>query len=541
MAEEQKKDTPYAESTLFQNLEVINNLHYLDSQFGIDFHPFPNVGLTAKRLGLSRGRTGNLPAAAAIKLVADAAKWLYEYAPQVLKFYSELARIIEENSRSTETPLRLRLSSYVKELGERTSDPAEFPFKIDFLDFGHRSINGRHSLRNALLCAMSACFVIIATMNARRRDEILHPKYGLRSNDLQLVDETLGLYEVNFYVEKSYRKRVPFYVNKITVDAIQMLESFNSVLGILPRSDFDENHSGSSQRHLFSYKRMSLTRGFAPGTNYFKFLYRGHETDAALFFQLALGAGATQVVTPHMFRRFYALIFFYQYENPDLQALALQLGHLSLSSTLIYITDPSSRKDFELITNTIGSSDDERKLIWKEHVREVDEQIQETGTEKHIADVFAILSGGIYAGGYSKYIRRIQNRLAKIVSFDVNTMEGATAVVAALKQRGNFPKPMRHGQCMAGSVIEKRAAHCSDPLNGKLRRENATPLTCSTCIFHLTSPAYLTNLEADERELQKALQLQPRNSVKWLATENEIGNLRQALKFFKKRMFNSSG
>ncbi|MQR01116.1 site-specific integrase [Glaciimonas soli] len=524
--------------TITDKLTIINLLYDIGPENGLSFPPFEKPEATGNKFGRPKSRTANIPVDIAAKIISTAYLWVSEYGSIVAELLEEVSEEVIAGRTLTRKWLGRRLKVFFDRSSKRKEACAVLPFPIELLDFGRLDTKGKNSLREAVLCTMTSCFVVIATMNARRKDEILHRKFGLRVGDLRMLSEDHSLFEVDFYIEKTYRRRVPFYVNQLTADAIKLLErierAFHRIDISVPADDIVR--TGIADRSLFSYRRFSLMKGVGKTRKWYDFQAYAHESDASKFLELALAGSKKIGISAHMFRRMYALVFYYQYENADLLALMYQLGHRNLESTLIYVTDPDSRPELEKISAVMDISTTEMQRARRQHLAIVEEELAEVGFEKHAEDVFNILSGKIYAGGYAKYVRRISTRFSQSVRIDVRSED---AILAAVKQRGHFPRPMQHGQCMAGRTLAIQSARCITKEKDRLQRELAGVEMCSNCIFHLTSPAYLKSMDLDLERQKEEVDLITPDSLIFEQRKREVENLERAINLLKIRFVNT--
>lgn len=539
---ETSTDSKYALSTIRDILGVINYLFDIGPEYGLSFLPFPKPERLASKLGRAESRTENMPTDVAAQLLKQSVLWVHKYGPVIVELLEDISIEVARCKGLTRKWTGRRLKTYFDELEKRKAAANVLPFSIDLLDFGRLDKKGKYTLREAILCVMSACFIVIAGMNARRKDEIVHKKFGLRRGDLRVVSQELDLYEMDFYVEKTYKKRMPFYVNKTTAEAVKLLErieeAFHSIDIAIPADDVNRN--SLDERTLFSYRRFSVMKGVGKERKWYDFTLYSHDSDALKFVDLALPLNKGIRLHAHMFRRMYALIFYYQYENADLQALSHQLGHWSLESTLIYITDPSSRTELEVINSVMDITSTEIQKARIEHFQNIQEDLLVVGYEKLAQDVYDILTGGQYAGGYAKYIRRIHYHLSQVIRFDISAADGGDAVVKVVKKRGHFPRPMKHGLCMVGNSLSTKSAHCASKDTGEIQKEQAGVITCSNCMFHLTSIAYLSNIEEDLGKLISEAALMKEGSVMHENVLKEIAGLQKATNQLRQRLIQKS-
>jgi hypothetical protein len=214
-----------------------------------------------------------------------------------------------------------------------------------------------------------------------------------------------------------------------------------------------------------------------------------------------------------MFRRAYALIFYYQYEHKTLQALSDQLGHFNIQQTLTYITDPPSRADMDSIHSQMELTLERRLTVARTKVDRLHIEMQQVAEEKHVEDVSSILAGNPSGGGYPKYAKRVDLLISKTAQYDHDDLSGrAKATAAELRKRGHLPEPMRHGICMAGGTTSIHLGRCKSPDQKTLRKELADAPLCGSCPFHYYNEGYLRNLRGD-LEILRAQSSDPRFTV----------------------------
>lgn len=486
-------------SQLRQTLSVINLLFDLPMSCGLSFVPYPYPAALAKKLTEPAGTTKNLGAIEAGSIVAEAYKWLYKHSDNILGLIREMCEEVKAAHTVGRKTLGYLLQDTLKDSTYRLELEREINIKITGVDVGQR---GSLSVRDLLMILMSACFVLIAAMNARRRDEINHRKYGLYIGFAAVVDEEMEIYTGNFYIEKTLKDYEKFYINKstwkaaLTLEAIQMeFDKVNVHLGRASFADMPER-----ERSLFGYHRFSRFTGMNVTRNWYTFeAFR--QGAARKFAEFALGEGQQLNIYPHMFRRMYALVFMYQHEIPSLQALSQQLAHDSLASTQIYVNDRISQNEAERIINKIDSNERDRSRRFARHLLEIQKEVDIVRDEKLIEIMLSILNGEPTSGGYPNFIKRFYRRIMSNVDFSqLTTLAKAEHLVKMVKQRGQFPAMYRHGICVVGTPTHATSAHCKD-VNNAPAQENATPSTCNKCPFHYHNEAYLRNLETDLAEM----------------------------------------
>jgi integrase len=533
--DEKNDDARWSASTLSETLSSINFLYDIESSLGLAFPPYGNRYKIANKIGVAASRTNNIDAGSATILLKTAVSWVSIYGPTVVELIEEVAQEVVECRNLTRKYMGRRLKNFFKNLPKRAAAQNNLPFPIEYLDFGRATEERSNSLRTAVLCLLTACYVIIAAMNGRRKDEISHKKFGLRKGDLRVIDEDMDLFQIDFYVEKTYRSRIPFYVNRLTADAVRLLERLDDSYHKIDQALSKSVETGA--RPLFSYRRFSQMRGVGNEKKWYSFSTSsaGNENDATSFLRQAFGDTAYPAVSSHMFRRMYALIFYYQYENADLQALMYQLGHFDLQSTMIYITDPASRSEFAQISNVMDIRSSEIQKARRSHIVGLERELLAVGSEKFSEDVFAILTGERLGGGYQRFVRRVHAKLSSTLKIDLDRDTGISTV-SVLKQRGHFPRPMRHGKCMAGSSLSVKSAHCVSNNKNELDRGLANASTCANCMFHLTSASYTSNIENDLLDLKKEIDSIQPGTIKYGLKEREHRNVSKALEILRIRL-----
>jgi len=521
-------------SLLRQTLEAINLMLDLPSGFGVTYVPYPEPVRLAKRLGRPQTRTRNLGAIEAGLLIGEAFKWLYIYGPTIRELIAGICEQVALSFTAGREVLGYNLEEWLNNSPARRQLEEQLGMEIDGIDRGSVSAL---SVRKVFLSLLSACFVLIATMNARRRDEITHRKFGIHRGFTEVEDELLGLYKGRFYIEKTYQDYLEFYVNKTTRDAALLLESIQNIFDDLNRHLGRPllGDSPAREQSLFGYHRFSRIEGVNPTRCWYQFesCRNGPTSD---FLKRALGSQYLLGAHPHMFRRLYALVHMYQHEIPSLQALGQQLGHDSLSTTQVYVTDHAMREDVERIAAKIDRTGRMRSRMFAFHIAGIQKELNIIRDEKLIETVLSIISGQPASGGYPSYIRRFYRMASGHIDFSKLDLERQSQVLsAAVKKRGHVPNPMRHGQCMVGTQMPAPTARCYGP-DGQTRPHNASPHTCAKCPFHYLNNAYLRNLEIDLDELDTTSADPSVTEFQRERARIDAGNLRIAILHHRERL-----
>ncbi|MHB9840921.1 hypothetical protein Q8F57_039570 [Paraburkholderia terrae] len=534
-----KKLSPrYSVSQLRSWFVTANLLFDARVPFGMTAQPFPKPYALAKSLGRPAGRTENLTVESAGRIFRTAMIWLYEIAPLILALIDEMAGAGEAASGKTMAEISAHIHDCFIKSESRKKLNRALKYQIKHLDANQdQRVSGTsYTLRGTIRNVLASCFILIAFMNARRKCEVSHKTVGLMTGCMVAVSEPLGIYQVMFYIAKTFRKRIPFYVNQTTVDAVKVLEELQRLYGRFDSLRVAGISSQSSARNvsLFSYRRFSS--GYGQGVRMVRFDFTDYDRQAGALsiVQEAFGKDGRWSKS-HVFRRMYAIVFYYRYENGDIIALMLQFGSIDLDSIRAYISDPLSRHDMESIYSSTATEVEERRRARMKQISDIDRELRIVGDEKLAEEIYAVLAGKQpFAGGFATFVRKVYMRLAQTTTF--SSPDAADAVVQAMKRRGHFPQPFPHGQCMLGVVVNQRAAHCFSETTQKVERERANVRTCTGCRYHHTKEEYLTYLKADRERKRRELPARKRGDLERQRLEKELLELDQAIELLQKRL-----
>lgn len=352
----------------------------------------------------------------------------------------------------------------------------------------------------------ACCFVIIA-LNARRIGEVTDKATGLRTSDLSIIDEELGIYQCQFYIEKTYQERHHFYVNRSTASAIKLLIDMKAVLSEFTAKTDDAN--------LFSIcNPVPLIRSMLSRTSNLniKSFYFNSPNSILSFFTLMRFLYPNSdwpIIKSHMGRRFFALIYFYRYDNADMLSLSQQLRHSDISMTNVYIKDPDFRDEGKNIASTIGKRKDvnlvDKKLYdsLELEFKGLEKEIEDVGKERLTDVITRIISGDESAGGFSRFIRKLFRSFAQDIKFVESSLEDQGLVLSErLQAQGYKPNCMPHGQCNAPESRGVFNAKCRNDKN-ETNKERACADLCRKCQYHYNNNGFLHNLEEDAKQLKQ--------------------------------------
>lgn len=167
----------------------------------------------------------------------------------------------------------------------------------------------------------TACWIVIAAFSARRAGEIDDLRAGCIRGD-----EDSGWW-LHVYIEKTLQRKEWIPVPTLVAHAVEMLELI---------SDAARKEAGSDR--LFQWMRPD---GNVVGLK----VGRSLDNFASLVKVPPHEFSTEQAVEwhwhPHQFRRFFAVLYFYRFEDGTIEALSHHLRHFSLEMTKRYVTqDP---------------------------------------------------------------------------------------------------------------------------------------------------------------------------------------------------------
>ncbi|WP_236477187.1 hypothetical protein, partial [Pseudomonas sp. PA-3-11C] len=154
-------------SSLRQTLEALNYLYRIPNLYRLGMVPYPEYSRLSKRLTDTPGRTKNINSYGAGKMLEEALTLLYEQSDAILETIHYAGACLSNiDGRNIKTKLN-DISLHSKLINPSvTTENIYKPITIKHLN---------HLTRDLL----TACFLIIAIFNARRRDEITHRKLGI--------------------------------------------------------------------------------------------------------------------------------------------------------------------------------------------------------------------------------------------------------------------------------------------------------------------------------------------------------------------------
>lgn len=278
--------------------------------------------------------TKTMPTPIALHILNSAIGYIHNYGDALITYVEKWTSNVQDMELDSDKPRKSLKQSAFKS----TAMPAALkPLNIDALysrwkiDFPRNSTGGHTAasrardvfgLEDAINMLIVSVYVLLAVMSARRRGEMIDLGCDCSSGDP-------GDYDLHFLLEKSgvdgSRQSIARPIPNIAARSIEMLRRLNVIWKTFVGDD--------SSKHLFNFPVM-LAR-CQPAT------YAGiqiHLDRFSDYFDVPLNEdGRRWYVKPHEFRRFFAIVFFWQYKYSNLTALQWMLGHKKPEDTYAYV------------------------------------------------------------------------------------------------------------------------------------------------------------------------------------------------------------
>lgn len=523
-----------SQTQLRQEIAYINLLAERLDGVGLKFIPFPNTVKISREYGREGSSTANMTTETAAAVLKEAYWWIDKAAEPVVQLLEDVSDDMKAaralNAELTPEVVWDAINSS-KHLGT-IEDLLQMPIH----SIGKSEVPDGMSFKQVIYCLVTACFVIIAFLNARRRDELVHRKIGLHRQALKMISAELGLYECEFYIEKTYRIYVPFYVGKLTYTAIRALERISDCARAVDEvRGLSDKPQDQRENKLFHLPRLVGTAAGGGGEQWYEFR-AGKGGTSSLFLERALGKGVALILHPHMFRRAYALIFHYRYENATLQALARQLGHIDLQTAQIYISDRgvkegAAAREFRRRTaaevraqnKAVSDLQDEVDKVAKERVRSLVEDV--------------VAGNNMHGGGFARLVQRFHQRLGRQIDYGgLDPRHQAKVLSDALIRLGHAFFPMRHANCVASSKRRNRGAACFSKRLNRPTRENARSTMCTNCAYSQWQAGHRAAWEEDAVFFEEKIKAHGTQTLIGRKSTIELKNLRAILRLHRERV-----
>lgn len=517
---------------LGQELWCLNMLSDLPDDLGFCFSAVPDIAKRTHELGRENNRTENLGPEHVAQILVEAQRWQRELAEPLLDLWTEIEVALDEARPTTSDGFHYHLRMVVALSKNRSALEKALGVQIKgTVSMGYDE--GVVSLALLTYALMTSCFVTIAIFNARRKDEVQHPDFGLRRGSLKIIDEKLSLFECWFYVEKTHRTRIPYFVNTYTKRAIEVLERTSDLARRL--LCLRAGVSVPLPDGLFLVPRVGFVRDVSNPLWYsFGTSLTGQ---SRWFFALALG-GQELRLKAHMFRRAYALLFHYRYEDASLIALAQHFGHMDLDMIHVYLTD--IRKGGAAAGSEMYAKiAPHLRQAYEDHSRDVLQEVHLVAIERIEVFVREVIDGAAaFSGGFARLVQRLHQRLGLRVEYqELSNKEKSEIVARLMTRRGHEFRPFAHGNCVAPSGRPVPLGHCSSSDKRELKRENASSITCAKCPYHVVSEAHVKTLEEELTRMQsRRLNASAETSLAAMRANADVENLQRLIFLHRKNL-----
>lgn len=494
---------------------ALNRLARLpDSVDRLKFEPFPNAREYARQSGgKPDGRTINLPLEEAVKILGSSLAWVYDRSDGVLELVKiwrdalQCARRRWIDEATINSHVIQQLQAAYPEIRDRYGLPdAQIYAAQNKGDSGISVIDLVQRLQTGVA-------LLVGINQARRKNEVLGEgtrPFGLYRGCLTLSDPFVDAYELDIYIEKTWRAWMKMSTNRLVVDAVRVLERLRAIMLPEELEDSALPQEVMRSRKLFIIPSHALLMGRKADPDQYSF-----EIHSDAFFEEA--AIEDRYRRTHPMRRIFALIYMYRWDHPSLQALSEYLCHVDLECTRIYVTDDAMRQEAERIEKVYRGRIDcmpveeltEAQLIYR------DDQLR--------AMLSRTTTGGPLTYRVRKWVRRLAHK-AEFIESELDDMVAAART--AIEMKGYLPLTFPHGVCWAHSAgTAARVAKCGD--GAALHRERASIRVCGSCPFHSTSAAFLKNIENDAQQLERSAAdaRDPREADQYRAAATELREL----------------
>lgn len=238
---------------IHSELNTINRLADDPEAPALRYTPFPYAYRTANKLGNPKGRTESMRPEAVGAWLRESFGAIDKTSGPLLQFLEEIYKEFAKqySIRSGNLSYKKRYEILAKALTE-SSLSNSLGMKV-LPKFFRVTGNAEETTVGQLIRdLMSSCFVVIAALNGRRKEEIQSPSIGLTNRSLKTIDADLGVFECDFYIEKTHRCYVPFFVGDATVRAIRILDQLSELAYKFAKLGQEDALSSSEQEQIRS-------------------------------------------------------------------------------------------------------------------------------------------------------------------------------------------------------------------------------------------------------------------------------------------------
>lgn len=222
--------------------------------------------------------------------------------------------------------------------------------------------------------------------------------------------------------------------------------------------------------------------------------------------------------TPKELRRFFACMYYYQFDNPELLALANYLGHENTKTTEVYVTDIESQRVNFSIKKQIPI-----KILPPENDEELMGLLAEERDKKIRGMVLRALSGES-RGGFRIRVLKIFRKLTEFVDFSQLDKETKMKMVDKISNHvllDNYgAEPNFHNTCtntLNAAGKDEALCYSSD---GRIEHELASATKCFGCSFSHVEKQNVENIKLQRDHLKNELNKTNLNSLDSIFTSS---------------------
>ncbi len=213
------------------------------------------------------------------------------------------------------------------------------------------------------------------------------------------------------------------------------------------------------------------------------------------------------IPTAKEYRRYFAVMYFYQFDDPNIKALQQHYAHSSEDISEVYVTDADARKAGKRIKDRIPS-----KMIPSASQLEdpVFRQIMEDSRSKKLLALVQSALNIKSIGAFQKTVRATYRKIYQGTEFSELTsddkLKQAKVVTKHLEEKGYTVEVFHHGNCTNSKNIKNFLdGNCTDQSEGEIQRAFASGVFCEGCLFHDVQPQSIQNLQIEKDILKNKL------------------------------------
>lgn len=259
---------------------------------------FRGASQKAAQLGIESNRHPSIPPRLAINYLSGALMWVLDYSPIIM----------EGDFKASNVDLA-QLNKQLKDAGLDIAVDSRLVSSVS-----SRKVN----LTRLVELLSAACFSVIASLTARRVEEISDLGFGCTVKDRD------GNYWLKSYIEKTSQRYDQIPIPVAVYRAIECMEKIS-------QSAREKSGNDSIWQVLLSDEIRGLVPEF-------------YLNELAFLNGTLSGEYKDWNFTAHQFRRFFAILYFWRYEKGDLAALSHHLRHFDLEMTKRYVMDQEMGK-----------------------------------------------------------------------------------------------------------------------------------------------------------------------------------------------------